>query len=168
MKKILLATVIAILTASSEADQGKQNACKYVREQIPQQADNIKSVEVIGVDSVLTTLLLSFGASEIYTEKTKLLDNEISSDQWLTFVDSMMTVGSDVTHSWIMDKSDNDSLRLLPKYKGSWRKAYMVQVTMKSGATKQYRVCMDQDGVTPAMTADDIVKKSEEFYNAFN
>ena len=169
MKKLLFTSiVIALLTACSEADQGKRNACQYVREQIPNQADNIKSVEVVGEDSVLTTLLLSFGASEIYIEKTKFYDNEISREEWQAFSDSMMTVGSDVTHSWFMVKATNDSLRQLPKYKGSWRKAYQVEVTMKSGAKKQYRVCMDQDGVTPSMTADEIIKKSEDFYNAFH
>lgn len=169
MKKLLITTVIAILTACSDgADQDKRNACQYVREQMPQQSDNIKSVEVIDEDSVLTTLLLSFGASEIYTEKIKLLDNEISIDQWRVFTDSMMTLESDVTRSWFMDRAINDSLRLLPKYKDSWRKAYLIEVTMKSGATKQYRVCMNQDGVTPSNTADDIIKEVEKFDKAFH
>lgn len=169
MKKALLViTLLATITACNTEHTGEENACQYVREQMPLQADNIRSVEVIGEDSVLTTFLLSFGTSEIYTEKNKLLDNEITSSQWMAFIDSMMTVGGDVTQSWIMDKTINDSLRLLPKYRGSWRKAYMVRVTMKSGATEQHRVCMDKDGVTPVMTADKIIKESKVFYDAFD
>ena len=167
MRKLLLIAIV-ILIACGGTDQSRQNACQYVREQMPGQSGNIKSVEVIGEDSVLTILLLSFGISEIYTEKTKLLDNEINIDQWRVFVDSMMTVENDVTSSWFMEKSFNDSLRLLPKYKDSWRKAYLVEVAMNSGAIKQYRVSMDQDGITPSSTADDIIKIVEEFDNAFH
>ena len=168
MKKVLLfITLLATITACSTEHTGRENACQYVREQMPLQAENIKKVEVIDEESVLTTLLLSFGISEIYIEKSKYISNEITNDKWFAFRDSMMTVGFDVRKAWIMDKITNDSLRLLPKYRGSWRKAYTVEVTMKSGANEQYRVCMDKDGVTPVATNDEIIKKSKEFFDAF-
>ena len=168
MKKVLLSiTLLATIAACNTEHPGKENACQYVREQMPLQANNIKSVEVIGEDSVLTTLLLSFGTSEIYIEKSKHINNEITDDQWFAFRDSMMTIGFNVRASWTMYKTTNDSLRLLPKYRGSWRKAYTVEVTMKSGATEQYRVCMDKDGVTPVSTNNEIITKSKEFFDAF-
>ena len=43
-----------------------------------------------------------------------------------------------------------------------WRKVYTVKVTMKSGTTKEPRVLMDTDGITPRMMERDMEKAIEE------
>ena len=168
MKKLLFASIIALLTACSEADQGKHNACQYVREQIPQQTDNIKSVEVVGEDSVLSPLMIKFGVSEIYSKHGDFYDNDITIEEWHAYLDSMLSIGLDSQRSWIMNKEWNDSLKQMSKYQGSWRKAYWVEVTMKSGATKQYRVCMNEDGITPSMSFEQFQIELDDFMKALN
>jgi hypothetical protein len=44
-----------------------------------------------------------------------------------------------------------------------WRKVYKVLVTMKSGDTKEPRVLMDNDGITPKMLEMDFGKQLEEY-----
>ena len=49
------------------------------------------------------------------------------------------------------------------KFDGQWRKVYTVRVTMKSGVTKEPRVLMDQDGITPRMIEREFEKKLQNY-----
>lgn len=168
MKKMIHLLAITILAACSETDQGRQNACQYVREQMPEQMVNIKRVEVVKEDSVLSPFIISLGVSDIYSKRGDYYGGDITIEQWHAYTDSMLTLCFDFNNSWIMDKERTDSLKQLPKYRDSWRKAYLVEVIMKSGATKQYRVCMNEDGITPSMTSEEYIKRLDEFTKALN
>lgn len=165
---LLVVTMIACNTEQSKYGEGGRNACQYIREKLTEQVDNIQNVEVIGEDSMLSPYLLSLGTVEIYSRHSDFYGKEITIEQWHTFTDSMMTLGMDVTHTWLMDKNYNDSLRQLSKYHGLWRKAYLVEVTMKSGKNLNYRVCMNEDGITPYITQDEFMKKREDFMKALS
>jgi len=54
-------------------------------------------------------------------------------------------------------------LKNLKKYDGQWRKVYTIRVTMKSGITKEPRVMMDKDGLTPRIMEKDIEKILDDF-----
>jgi len=69
----------------------------------------------------------------------------------------------DIKMSWIAPDVAGDSLRKLDKYNSSWRKAYVVKVTMKSGDTKEPRVLMDMDGLTPRLLEMDFIKSLDEY-----
>ena len=172
MKNIFLLIVLVALTACDTSQfkygQGGINACQYVREQMQDQSVNIKNIEVIREDSVLSPLIILIGKTEIYKKSIDLYDGLIANKQWQEYIDSMVIVGYDVQRSWIMDKRDCDSLKQLSKYHGSWRKAYIVEVTMKSNTSKQYRVCMNEDGVTPSMTAEEYLKEQKEYERALS
>ena len=171
MKKIATVTIMLLVLVGcqqSKYGQAGENAIQYVREQMNDQKDNIKSVEITMEDSVLSTILLSFATTELYLQNTKYLGDEISRDHYHAFVDSIDRMMTDVTRSWIMDREWNDSLKQLPKYKNSWRKAFMIEVTMKSNQTLTYRICMDQDGTTPSMTSDQFMKQRDELQQALS
>ena len=171
MKKIATVTIMLLVLVGcqqSKYGQAGENAIQYVREQMNDQKDNIKSVEITMEDSVLSTILLSFATTELYLQNTNYLGDEISRDHYHAFVDSIDRMMTDVTRSWIMDREWNDSLKQLPKYKNSWRKAFMIEVTMKSNQTLTYRICMDQDGTTPSMTSDQFMKQRDELQQALS
>ena len=169
MRKVLfLIALLAMVSCNnnqSNYDQGGENACQYIREKFPELRDDIQSVDVVYDDSVMVWLYKSL---EIYEVHQKYFDNKITIEQLRAYRDSMQNIYFDVMRSWVMDKKDNDSLRHLSKYKGLWRKAYLIEVTMKSSKTSQYRVSMDEDGTTPSMTSDEFYKSSESFYKALD
>ena len=166
MKKMMYLLAVIMMVACGETDQGRKNACQYVREQMPDQIANIKSVEVVKEDSVLSPFIISLGTSEIHSMRGDYYGGDITIEEWHVYQDSMLTIGLDAQRSWVMDKEWSDSLKQLPKYKESWRKAYLVEVTMKSGAIKQYRVCMDEAGTTPFMTIEQFQPKLDDFLKA--
>ena len=168
MREMFLLIMMSIVLTACNTDQmkygqGGRNACQYVREQMSDQATNIKSVEITKEDSVLSPLIIIFGKTEIYQKRIDLYEGIITNGQLREYIDSMTTVCLDIQRSWIMDKELSDSLKQLPKYQESWRKAYWIEVTMKSNTTKQYRICMDEDGVTPSMTSEEFLKIQDEY-----
>lgn len=44
-----------------------------------------------------------------------------------------------------------------------WRKVYTIRVTMKSGSTKEPRVLMDQDGITPRCMEKEFEKELKDY-----
>ena len=142
MKKIFVFLMLLATLSCSSQNDGAKNACQYVRELMNNQAANIVSVDVVMEDSVLTPYVYMY--------------NDIASD-------SLLYAGMDMQKSWIMDKDWNDSLKQMPQYKGKWRKAYMIKVTMKSTQKLVHRVMMGDDGTTPQASSDDMQK----LFNAF-
>lgn len=142
MKKMMfLFMAIAVLSCSSQ-NKGDENACQFVRELLVEQASNIQSVDIAKEDSVMTPYIYMY--------------NEFKDDE-------LVTAGFDIPKSWFMDKEYTDSLKQLPKYKSKWRKAYMIEVTMKSSRTLTYRVMMDDDGITPRLSQEDMIKETNRF-----
>jgi len=171
MKKFATITImLMVLISCQQSKYGRagDNAIQYLREQMTGQMDNIESMEIIKEDSVLSSILLSFAETEFHMENVKYLNDEISPEQYRAFVDSIDRVLTDVTRSWVMDQEWGDSLKRLDKYASSWRKAFIVQVTMKSGSQSQHRVCMDQDGTTPSETEEQFTKQHNELQEALS
>ena len=168
MKKLLFTSIIALLTACSEADQGKHNACQYVREQIPNQADNIKSVEVVGEDSLLSDIILAFEQGRFAKAGNDYWQGNISREEYRKIIDEHDRILQDIFYSWAYSAVTNDSLRGIRKYDSCWRKVYTVRVTMKSGDTHEPRVMMDNDGITPYIIEKDMEMKLEEYQRHIN
>ena len=142
--------------------QGEKNAAQYVRELIPEQADNIASIETIAEDSLLSLVGFGFAEMEMSKQGSAMLAGTITPEQYLAIIDSVSNAATDVANSWQFSAVVNDSLKTLAKYNGLWRKAYTVRVTMKSGTTKELRVLMDQDGITPSMNEREMQQAIEE------
>lgn len=171
MKKVLSITIMLLMLVSCRQSQYRNagdNAIQYVREQMKDQLDNIESIDVVKEDSVLSSILLSFAETEFYMENVKYLNNEINTEQYRAFVDSIDRVMIDVTRSWWMDHEWGDSLKRLDKYSSSWRKAFIIQVTMKSGSKSYHRICMDQDGTTPSTTEAQFTKQFDKLRDALS
>ena len=161
----LFAILVGCSQSKMKYGQGGENACQFVKEQIPELRDDIKSVEVIAEDSLLSDIGMLFGDRELTRQGTAFLKGEISKDELKATIDSISNAATDVEYSWRFSSVINDSLRQLGKYEGMWRKAYTVKVTMKSGVTKEPRVLMDNDGKTPRMLERDMERAVEEHTN---
>lgn len=167
MKKVILLCITAITAIGCNQEQmkygqGGRNACQYVREQIPEQTDNVERVEVIGEDSLLGTDYLSTGDMMVFRAETDYYENRISRQRLDAIIDSVARSLQDVQDSWTVGIVVNDSLRQLDKYRSHWRQVYTVQVTMKSGVTKYPRVLMDHNGTTPYCMEKDVERAIAE------
>ena len=169
MKKVLLSiTALLVIAGCGEGNgsnygKGGENACQFVREQIPNQAENIASINVVGEDSVLSDIILSFNQVKIAKAGSDFWKGTLSREDYLKIIDEESQVLYDIKMSWIAPDVAGDSLRKLDKYNSSWRKAYVVKVTMKSGDTKEPRVLMDMDGLTPRLLEMDFIKSLDEY-----
>lgn len=143
--------------------QGGQNACQFVKEQVPGIRDDIANVEVIEQDSLLGDIGIIFAKTELAKKSNLFLAKEITKDEFEAFVDSITHNATDIAFSWQFGIVVNDSLKQLEKYKYQWRKVYKIRVTMKSGITKEPRVLMDDDGITPRMLETDMEKTLNDF-----
>jgi len=167
MKKvILLLTVVTLVVScdvtSSKYGQGGKNAAQFVKEQVPGIRDDIESIETIAEDSLLGDIGFIFADTQLAKMGSEFLKGEITKEEFNAIIDSIAHDATDVEYSWRFSNVINDSLRQLKKYDGIWRKVYTVRVTMKSGTTKEPRVMMDNDGITPRMIERDMEKAIED------
>lgn len=144
MKKYLFFLMLLTTVSCSSQNEGERNACQFVRELMNDQAANIQSVEVEKVDSVMTPYIYMY--------------NELKGDD-------LVKAGFDINKSWVMLPEFSDSIKQNPKYKGKWRKAYMIKVTMKSSKKVIKRVMMDDDETTPQISSDDLLKETNQFFD---
>ena len=169
MKKVLFLLFISLLvscnTNQMKYGQGGRNACQFVKEQVPELRDDIAKIEVIGEDSLLTDMFLDSGDLALHKGEVDYYEGRINRQQLDSIIESVALYLNDLEHSWTIGIVVNDSLRKLQKYSYKWCKAYKVKITMKSGVTKEPRVLMDQDGVTPYCMEKDIEKSIHEHVN---
>lgn len=166
MKKMFL--FIAVLFVSCNAEQSKygqggHNACQFVKEQVPQLRDDIQSVKVIEEDSLLTDMILAFDQVRFAKAGLDFLDGNLSRDNYQKIVNEEALILYDIKSSWAYPMVVNDSLKKLSKYDDCWRKVYTICVTMKSGTTKEPRVLMENDGITPRALEMDFIRSLDDY-----
>ena len=152
MKKVLflLLMFVAMTACNNEQykyGQGGKNACQFVNEKIVSQSDNIKSIEVIAEDSLLSDIGLTFATIRASNIKAAYFADLIPYSEMSRVLDSCKAELMYVEQSWRYGTVS----KKLKKFEYQWRKVYTVRVTMKSTITKETRVLMDQDGITPRM-----------------
>ena len=156
MKKLMLLPLALVLMACSSTPpkfgQGGRNASQFVREQLPEIAQNAESIEVTGEDSLLCDIGLTFGINDVYKALERYNNGEITLKEARAVRDSVMHDGADVENTWRYGSIVTDSLKQLTRYEGQWRKVYTVTVKMKSQTLEEVRVMMDNDGTTPRYT----------------
>ena len=164
MKKVILMMMMAVAgCTSSPYGQGGENACQFVKEQVPGLRDNIAKMEVIAEDSLLSDIALAFSRGSFAKAGVDFLEGNISRENYQKIIDERAQLLQDIQDSWQFSMVVNDSLRRLSKYDDMWRKVYKVLVTMKSGDTKEPRVLMDNDGITPRMIEMDFGRQLEDY-----
>ena len=166
MRKLFFIIIIAatFTACRNQYGTGGSNAAQYVREKHPEQAANIESIEAVDEDSLLTDLPLTYGRVEFAKAGLEYVQGNMTRKQYESIVDSTENIIYDIKCSWLAGLVDNDSLRKLEKYDGAWRKAYTVRVTMKSSITKDIRVLMDNDGLTPRATEGEFMAQLDEYF----
>ena len=160
---VLSTTLSACDTEQLKYGEGGRNACLFVREQVPELRDDIDKIEVIGEDSLLGDLWMSFASVELAKNGAEYMKGNLKKEEYSAFIDSLTAVATDMYESWMFSIVVNDSIKQLPKYKDELRKVYKIRVTMKSGVIKEPRVLMDKDGLTPRMLEKDIEKSINDF-----
>lgn len=159
MKQLLLLALSAIVIVACNTEQNKyglggRNACQFVKEQVPELREEIEKIEVIEEDSIICDIGLVRGMQRLnqveslyYQNRVTRKDLEFVADSLnleLTFVENCWKSGVPKTYG--------------NKFDGQWRKVYTIRVTMKSGVTKEPRVLMEQNGITPRMLESDFEK----------
>ena len=158
-----MAVAVVVACSSSPYGQGGENACQFVKEQVPGLREDIAKVEVVGEDSLLSDIALTFSRGSFAKAGVDFWEGNISPDEYQKIIDERAQLLRDIQDSWQFPLVVNDSLKTLSKFDGMWRKVYKVIVTMKSGDTKEPRVLMDNDGITPRMLEMDFGKQLEEY-----
>lgn len=156
--------MVALMIGScGKRDIGAEHAIQYVKEQVPGLADDIESIEVTGVDTLLSDIWLVYEQVNFAKSGYDFLNDSLSLHKYSRMIDEWEQTIYDINTSWTYGMVVNDSLRKLEKYDGCWRRVYKILVTMKSGTTKIPRVLMDDDGITPRMIERDFENKMNEW-----
>ena len=168
MKQVFLSFLVIFCIASCNTEQleygqGGRNACQFVKEQAPELRDDIQDIEVIAEDSLLTTVGLTMESPRLAKAESDYYAGTITESQFEEVISDFAKMSNDIENSWRFGSVVNDSLHQLKKYEYMWRKVYTVRVTMKSGATKEPRVLMENDGVTPRCIEKDFEKELREY-----
>ena len=143
--------------------QGGVNAVQYVKEHVPDLRGDIDKVEIVGEDSLLSDFGLIFGKTILARSCSEYLEGSLSKDELEAIIDSLAHDATDVESSWKLSEVINDSLMKIERYDGMWRKVYQVRVTFKSGDTREPRVLMDHDGITPRFMEHDMDVEIQDF-----
>lgn len=149
-------------------DQGSDNACQYAKEKIGVLSENIESMEVVKVDSLLSNIGLSFGFTRAHKAAVGFLANEITSTDYLAVLDSLSGEVDNVSNSWKYGDVVNDSLHEIDRLDSQWRRVYTVSIKMKSGTSEECRVMMDRDGITPYMTEMEMKQEFDKIGREWN
>ena len=80
--------------------RGGDNACQYVKEQVPGLREDIASVEVIGEDSLLSDIGLIFGSTMLAKSSAEFQEGTLSKDKFKAIIDSLAHDATDVEYSW--------------------------------------------------------------------
>lgn len=169
MKKKVFIGLVGLMGLMSCVDggmkygKGGENAIQFVKEQVPGLRDDIASVEVIEEDSLLSDIALVYDAVSFAKAGADFWQGTISREEYRKIIDKREHLLNDIEYSWRFPLVVNDSLKKLGKFDGMWRKVYKVLVTMKSGDTKNPRVLMDGDGITPRMMERNFERQLEEY-----
>ena len=174
MKKIFIFALTALMAVGcnnreqkKNVDEGAQNACQYVKEQLKVNSEDIESIEATGGEYTMSNhLLLTHDGSDIVMKCSYFVEGTMKRAEFKNFVDSVANAVNDIKNVWEgCSKDAVDSLKMLEKYMSYWRKTYDVSVTMKSGTSHSYRVVMDSDDVTPEFMGgfvDEIIQGNAE------
>lgn len=164
--------LLLVSCGQSGFGMGGSNAEQFIRENAVMLRDDIASVETIREDSVLGDIGIGFQTMELLKAGTNYLQGNITRDDYTQTINEGTLLMKDIQDCWDSPTSVGDSLRRSGKYDGMWRKAYTVEVTMKSSVKKTHIVLMDTDGITPRMTerefASGLDKFSREIARAIN
>lgn len=168
MKKAILFFMVTTLMScnsyvESKYGKGGQNAVQYLKERTLSVSSEIEKMEVTGVDTLLSDVLLTFGSVQFARAGADFWEEKISKEDYQKSIDEFSQIATDITNSWMYSMVVNDSLRKLSKYDGAWRVVFEITTTMKSTTTNKTRVLMDNDGITPRMTEKELTSAMNEW-----
>ena len=113
MKKVLLFLLQLVIFTACNTEQSKfgiggQHACQFVKEQVPELREDISNVEVIGEDSMICDIGLSFGFNRVLEAEMMYYDGKITRSELDHILDSM----NHELHLWKI-RGNMVSLRLM-------------------------------------------------------
>lgn len=147
----LISIAILLMFCSCENDLAKRNVKKFVEDAIEESialdASQVDKIEIEYEDSLMSPIVIGFTLNTILKAKSQYLAGSISRD-------SLYKVQMQCFDEWeAMYNSWNVNPNLAKKdtlYNGELRRCYRATVTFKNGQTRNPRVLMDTDGITPS------------------
>lgn len=162
MKNLILPSAILLAVISCEAgittSQGEKNAAQYVKNINA----GVEEAAVIAADTVFSYEMLAFDQAPLAEKQFKYSCGELARDEYVKFLDNYIK-NYDEIHDSQQLRIYTDSLMKTDKYKYSKRVRYTVEAKYNDGRTKEERVLMERDGITPECTQHDANKQMREY-----
>ena len=109
MKKVLLLLLLAFTACNTEQmkyGQGGRNACQFVKEQVPELREDIKSVEVIEEDSLLSDIGLTFELNRLLKAEGDFYEGKITDNQFEDVISDYAKMANDIENAIELTTSD--------------------------------------------------------------
>lgn len=138
MKKVILMMMMAVAgCTSSPYGQGGENACQFVKEQMPEKVKDAASVKVVGKDSMVVY--------DVPMLMEKLKSKEVDADLNIITCKELREFAESI--------SKQQEARVV----------YWVAVIKKSSKQEVIGVIMEADGTTPYMLRDEYIQMEKPF-----
>lgn len=169
MKKIFIFAVTALMAVGcskpSEYGHSGQRACDYVEDVIVKSGFEVKKVEIIEVDTLLSPAFLEDMDLEFRTNNAKYMSGGISAEEYKAYLMDYMKDTYKIM-PFMLSKSANDSLKNQEKYKPYFRRVYKIEATTSSKMNpKQTFYIMTDINGEPEYTEDEALHEAEQHRN---
>lgn len=159
MLPVTIVFLVTYMLLGCNRDQGVDNAKEYLQSSLP--PESVDKIDYLMSDSVLAYSLASIQFNCLAKASSDLASSQITTQQFDSIKVRARETLSMIALSYKGVKDD-----ILPSHRAFLRRAIYLDVKMKNGTNTLIGVVMDEDGLTPVATVDDLVKRLDRETNA--
>ena len=157
---IFIATLLISIISCSKFDEGGDNACQFVKEQLSLDFENVESIEPTAIFEV-AIINISERNEDIMKKYKEEKDGIISKEDLVSFYNRLNNEVEAANDSW--SGLQEDKQKAIDAGVTAIRRVYNVAITMKSKKKTNVNVIMEDDKVTPYMLEKDYIDRLWEF-----
>lgn len=157
---IFIATLLISIISCSKFDEGGDNACQFVKEQLSLDFENVESIEPTALFEV-AIINISERNEDIMKKYKEEKDGIISKEDLVSFYNRLNNEVEAANDSW--SGLQEDKQKAIDAGVTAIRRVYNVAITMKSKKKTNVNVIMEDDKVTPYMLEKDYNDRLWEF-----
>ena len=157
---IFIATLLISMISCSKFDEGGDNACQFVKEQLSLDFENVESSEPTAIFEV-AIINISERNEDIMKKYKEEKDGIISKEDLVSFYNRLNNEVEAANDSW--SGLQEDKQKAIDAGVTAIRRVYNVAITMKSKKKTNVNVIMEDDKVTPYMLEKDYIDRLWEF-----
>ena len=157
---IFIATLLISIISCSKFDEGGDNACQFVKEQLSLDFENVESSEPTAIFEV-AIINISERNEDIMKKYKEEKDGIISKEDLVSFYNRLNNEVEAANDSW--SGLQEDKQKAIDAGVTAIRRVYNVAITMKSKKKTNVNVIMEDDKVTPYMLEKDYIDRLWEF-----